>query len=75
LSLGFGFVLILLTIISVVAVVRVGQISREVSDVVTDKFPKTEWANNVRSNIIVVAQALRNTLGDAMLRSHAKAAI
>ena len=62
LGLGFGFVLILLAIIAVVAFQRVGQISGEITDVVGDKFPKTVWANNVVSNINVIARALRNSL-------------
>ena len=69
LTLGFGFVLVLLAIISALAFMRVGQISTEISDVVNDKFPKTVWANNVVSNINVIARALRNSLlvkGDDM---------
>ena len=62
LGLGFGFVLLLLAIISVIAFLRVGQISSEVTDLVGDKFPKTVWANNVVDNINVIARALRNSL-------------
>ncbi|MDD5248152.1 MAG: methyl-accepting chemotaxis protein [Rhodocyclaceae bacterium] len=62
LGLGFGFVLVLLVIITALAFVRVGQISHEVEDVVNDKFPKTEWANNVRSDINIIARSLRNSL-------------
>ncbi|MCX7180564.1 MAG: MCP four helix bundle domain-containing protein, partial [Proteobacteria bacterium] len=59
---GFGVVLILLTIISAIAYIRVGNISGEVTDLVNDKFPKTVWANNVVDNINVIARALRNSL-------------
>ena len=59
---GFGFVLVLLTIISTLAYIRVGSISEEITDMVNDKFPKTVWANNVVDNINVIARALRNSL-------------
>ena len=62
LGLGFGLVLVLLAIISATAVLRVGQISTEITDVVNDKFPKTEWANTVVDNVNVIARALRNSL-------------
>ena len=59
---GFGFVLVLLTVISTLAYIRVGSISEEITDLVNDKFPKTVWANNVVDNINVIARALRNSL-------------
>jgi methyl-accepting chemotaxis protein len=62
LGIGFGFVLLLLAIISSLAWLRVGQISGEINDIVTDKFPKTVWANNVVDQINVIARALRNSL-------------
>ncbi|HEX8964166.1 MAG TPA: MCP four helix bundle domain-containing protein, partial [Rhodocyclaceae bacterium] len=62
LGLGFGFVLVLFIVVATLAVVRVGQISGEVTDMVNDKFPKTMWANGVIDNINVIARALRNSL-------------
>ncbi|MDD5250968.1 MAG: methyl-accepting chemotaxis protein [Rhodocyclaceae bacterium] len=62
LGLGFGFVLILLAAISTIAYVRVGNLDRQIDDLVNDKFPKTVWANNVNANINVIARALRNSL-------------
>ena len=62
LGLGFGFVLLLLTIISAVAVMRVNEISHDVADVVNDKLPKTEWANDARGEVNVIARSLRDSL-------------
>ncbi|MCK9388446.1 MAG: methyl-accepting chemotaxis protein [Sulfuritalea sp.] len=62
LTLGFGLVLVLLTIISGIAYQRVGQVGNDVDILVNDKFPKTVWANNIVDQINVIARALRNSL-------------
>ncbi|OHC83854.1 MAG: histidine kinase, partial [Sideroxydans sp. RIFOXYB12_FULL_59_6] len=61
LGMGFGLVLILLTVISVVSYLRVGQINGEIDDMVEDKFPKTVIANEIINQINVIARALRNS--------------
>ncbi|MGE5465978.1 MAG: MCP four helix bundle domain-containing protein, partial [Ignavibacteria bacterium] len=61
LGLGFGFVLVLLTVISTMAYVRVGTLNREIGDMVNDKFPKTVWANDIVDNVNLIARALRNS--------------
>ena len=62
LGLGFGFVLVLLVTISILSITRVGQINHEIGDMVTDKFPKTVWANDIIDQVNVVARATRNAL-------------
>jgi methyl-accepting chemotaxis protein len=62
LAMGFGLVLVLLAIISATAYIRIGNISNEINDLVTDKFPKTVYAGNVINNINVIARAMRNAL-------------
>ena len=75
LGLGFAFVLILLTVISTLAYVRIGSVSAEVDDLVGDKFPKTVEANSIITNANVIARALRNSLlvkGDEVLKELAR---
>jgi methyl-accepting chemotaxis protein len=62
LGLGFAFVLGLLTVISAIAYLRVGNLNHEIDDLVNDKFAKTVWANNIRGNVNIIARALRNSL-------------
>ena len=62
LGLGFAFVLVLLAISSGLAYVRIGQIDDAIDNVVENKFPMTVWANNINTNINVIARALRNSL-------------
>jgi methyl-accepting chemotaxis protein len=62
LGLGFGFVLTLLVVISLLAYLRVGSISNEIGDMVNDKFPKTVWANDIIDQVNVVARSTRNAL-------------
>uniref|UniRef100_Q47GY2 Histidine kinase, HAMP region:Bacterial chemotaxis sensory transducer n=1 Tax=Dechloromonas aromatica (strain RCB) TaxID=159087 RepID=Q47GY2_DECAR len=60
LGLGFGFVLILLTAISVISYTRLGTLNESINDMVSDKFPKTVIANDIVNNINLVARAIRN---------------
>ena len=60
LGLGFGLVLVLLTVISVMSYTRLGTLNESVNDMVNDKFPKTVLANDVIDQINVVARAIRN---------------
>jgi methyl-accepting chemotaxis protein len=62
LGLGFGIVLLLLAILSVIAYSRVQMLNQEMDDMVKDKFPKTVWANDIIENVNVVARAARNVL-------------
>ncbi|HEX8988946.1 MAG TPA: MCP four helix bundle domain-containing protein, partial [Rhodocyclaceae bacterium] len=62
LGFGFGFVLLLLTIISAIAYVRVGQLNEQIDGLVNDKFPKTVWANNIVDQVNLMARITRNVL-------------
>jgi methyl-accepting chemotaxis protein len=62
LGFGFGFVLVLLTAISMLAYVRVAQLNDEVDAMVNDKFPKTIWANNIIDQVNLMARIMRNSL-------------
>lgn len=62
LGLGFGSVLLLLAMISGLSLYRMNDLLLDIENMVTDKFPKTVWANNVIGNINVIARAMRNTL-------------
>jgi methyl-accepting chemotaxis protein len=62
LGIGFGFVVILLAGISILAYSRLSQLNASVSDLAKDKFPKTVIANEITGQINVVARALRNIL-------------
>ena len=62
LGLGFGFVLILLTFISVLAYARLSVLASSIDGVVNDKFPKTVIANEIVDQINVIARALRNSV-------------
>jgi methyl-accepting chemotaxis protein len=62
LGIGFGFVLILLTVISTLSYVRVDNLSVEINNMAEDKFPKTVQANNIIGSINAIARLLRNGL-------------
>jgi methyl-accepting chemotaxis protein len=51
LGLGFGLVLLLLAIVSVVSHNRLGALNGEIENMVNDKFPKTVWANDIIDQI------------------------
>ena len=60
LGLGFGVIVILLLIISVLAYLRLGMLHDEIDGLVNDKFPKTVLANDIIDNINLTARTLRN---------------
>ncbi|MFA6201738.1 MAG: methyl-accepting chemotaxis protein [Gallionella sp.] len=62
LGIGFGLMVLLLSIISIFSYNRLMQISTDIGDVINDKFPKTMVANEVIDQINVIARALRNSL-------------
>ncbi|MQY51774.1 methyl-accepting chemotaxis protein [Rhodocyclus gracilis] len=57
---GFALVLALLAVITTVALLRVAEIGREVDDLVSDKYVKSELAHDVIDNVNVIARSLRN---------------
>ncbi|MDY0013593.1 MAG: methyl-accepting chemotaxis protein [Rhodocyclaceae bacterium] len=62
LGLGFGLVLVLLVAISAISYLRLGQLTGEIRDMVTDKFPKTVQANDMIDELNVMARAMRNAV-------------
>ncbi len=62
LGLGFGIVLLLMAILSVIGYSRVQMLNHEMDDMVKDKFPKTIWANDIIENVNIVARSARNVL-------------
>ena len=62
LGLGFAAVIVMLIVVAIVGITSMRSIQTELNDVVHDKFPKTEWANNIVLNINVIARSMRNTL-------------
>ena len=62
LSLGFGAVITLMIIISVVGISNMRSINSDLDTIIHDKFPKTVWANNMITGINVSARAMRNAL-------------
>jgi methyl-accepting chemotaxis protein len=60
LGLGFGFVLILLSVISALAFTRLSALNTEISDMVNNKFPKTVIANDIIDQINIIARSMRN---------------
>ena len=66
---GFGAVMFLSVLLSVVALFAIRTINGEIDRIVNDRWPKTVQANDIIDNINVVARALRNAiiLEDAQL--------
>jgi methyl-accepting chemotaxis protein len=62
LGIGFGLMVLLLVIVSSLAYLRVGQLNSEIENMVNDKFPKTEMANEILGQINVTARAIRNAM-------------
>jgi len=62
LGLGFTLLLVLMTMISVIGISRLGELDYDIELVINDLYPKTEWAHEIRDNVNVVAQSVRNIL-------------
>ena len=62
LGLGFGAVLLLLSVVALIGILRINQINDAIHLVVDNYFPKTVQANTVVDNINIIARAMRNTL-------------
>ena len=59
---GFSLVLILMAIVALIAVLRLGDLNDEVTNLVDDKYPKTILAIDVIRAMNNIAQINRNTL-------------
>ncbi len=62
LGLGFGIAIVLMGIISLLAIVRLGNIGDSVNLLLKDRFPKVVLSNQVMAGADTVALSLRNTL-------------
>jgi methyl-accepting chemotaxis protein len=62
LILGFSGLLLLLVVVASISIHNMNNLKMSLNDIVNDKFAKTTWANNLASNINVIARAMRNTL-------------
>lgn len=62
LGVGYGIVLIILSMMAVVSISSMSAMNQEVDDMVNDKYPKTVWANNVIDSINQIARSMRNTM-------------
>jgi methyl-accepting chemotaxis protein len=70
LGLGFGFVLILLSVISALAYTRLVALNSEIEDMAGDKFVKTVQANDIIDAINAIGRIQRNSLlvkGEALM--------
>ena len=62
LGLGFGFVTVLLLVISGIAYQRMDMLNQEIMDMVNDKFPKTVYANDIIDSLNTIGRAMRNAM-------------
>jgi methyl-accepting chemotaxis protein len=62
LSLGFGFVIVLLIGVAALAVIHLGAANGRVQDLVHDKYAKSELAHHIKDNANLSARSLRNAV-------------
>ncbi|WP_310452421.1 methyl-accepting chemotaxis protein [Sulfuritalea sp.] len=62
LGLGFGLVLILLSVIAFLGITRMASINDSVEDITKDKVPKTQMSNEIVANSSEIAIGLRNMM-------------
>ncbi|MBN1604111.1 MAG: MCP four helix bundle domain-containing protein [Chitinispirillaceae bacterium] len=60
LGFGFGLVLLLLVVMSIMTIIQIRSIKTSVDVIVNDRFPKTVLVNEIIDDINIVARALRN---------------
>ena len=60
LGMGFGVVLILLSIVAYVGTTRLSLITGHLQDIVTNKNPKVAWAYELIGEINLIARSVRN---------------
>ncbi len=62
LSIGFGFVALLITLIAAIAWIQLGGAKQLVEDALEDRYPKIESARNIRGELTAQALQLREAL-------------
>ncbi len=60
LGLGFGLILILLAVVAYFGISRLAAINTALDDIVNNKNPKVELANDMQDQINIIARAVRN---------------
>jgi len=48
---GFGFIVLLSLVIGVLAIIELNALGGSIEEVVTDRFPKTAWCNDIIGNV------------------------
>jgi len=64
LGFGFGIIMVLMLIVGTFSIFRITGLNGSIDKMVNDRFPKTVQANDVISDINIIARALRNILID-----------
>ncbi|WP_050470379.1 methyl-accepting chemotaxis protein [Herbaspirillum chlorophenolicum] len=62
LSIGFGFLVVLLMVMATFGSSRLSMLNSQIDDVINDKYPKTVLANDVIDKVNLIARASRNIL-------------
>jgi methyl-accepting chemotaxis protein len=62
LGLGFGLVLLLMTGIAGLGVANLNQVAERVDELVSQRFPRTVWANNIIDGVNTTARSMRDAL-------------
>ena len=62
LGLGFGLVLVLLSVIAFIGITRLGSLNEDMDGIINDRYPKTVLANNISEQVGDIARAMRNIL-------------
>jgi methyl-accepting chemotaxis protein len=62
LGMGFGVVLVLLSVIAFVGITRLSVLNDEIENLVKDKYPKTVVSNDIIGQVNILARSMRNTL-------------
>ena len=62
LGLGFAIIVMLMLVIGVYSITKMSQVDHLVGVLVEDKYPKTVMLNDMKSNLNVIARALRNLI-------------
>ncbi len=62
LGVGFALVLILLITVSTISMLRIANITSSTSQIINERMPKIEMANQNMQNVLIIARAIRNVV-------------
>ncbi|MES2125654.1 MAG: ATP-binding protein [Pseudomonadota bacterium] len=62
LAFGYGFVIVLLIAMTLMAILLLGNLAASTDDALKAKYPNTQLVNDVNDELGVIARAMRNTL-------------